>query len=153
MTTAGGCGWTAESHAAWITVTSGAAGSGNGSVQLAIAPNAGAQRVGTVTIAGQTFTVTQAPAACTYSLNPTSQTVLPLVGGSFTVTITTQAGCTWTAVTDDDWIQLTSPSTGVGSGTLNYRVPLLGLGLSRTGTITISGQVLTVRQALLSNAR
>lgn len=155
VTTSSGCGWTAESQAAWISVTSGAAGNGNGSVQLAIAPNAGGQRVGTVTIAGHTFTVTQAPGACTFSLNPTTQSV-SLLGGDFSVAITTQAGCAWTAVSGDDWIQLTSAETGIGSGTLSYRIPLVSLGLlfSRTGTITISGNVLTVNQrALLSNAR
>src|SRR5262249_43718043 len=41
-------------------VTSGAAGSGNGSVGLSVAANSGgATRSGTVTIAGQTVTVTQ----------------------------------------------------------------------------------------------
>jgi len=56
----GRCTWTASSNAAWLTITSGSSGSGNGSVGYSIAANAGAsQRSGTLTIAGQTFTVTQ----------------------------------------------------------------------------------------------
>jgi len=53
------CAWTATSNAAWLIVTSGATGSGNGTVGYSVAPNAGAARVGTMTIAGQTFTVMQ----------------------------------------------------------------------------------------------
>ena len=56
----GSCSWTAASNAAWITVTSGATGNGNGSVAFAVAANLGASRTGTLTIAGQAFTVTQA---------------------------------------------------------------------------------------------
>ncbi|MEZ5351925.1 MAG: BACON domain-containing carbohydrate-binding protein [Bryobacteraceae bacterium] len=55
----GGCPWTAVSNAGWITVTAGASGAGNGTVNFSVAGNGGAQRVGTISIAGQTFTVTQ----------------------------------------------------------------------------------------------
>ncbi len=60
VTAGSGCSWTAVSNAGWITVTSGASGSGNGSVGYSVAANAGAARTGTITIAGQTFTVNQA---------------------------------------------------------------------------------------------
>ena len=53
------CSWTTTSNAAWITVTSGANGNGNGSVGFFVAANVGAARTGTMTIAGQVFTVTQ----------------------------------------------------------------------------------------------
>ncbi|NOT59143.1 MAG: BACON domain-containing protein, partial [Acidobacteria bacterium] len=63
VTAPGGCAWTATSNATWLSVTSGAAGNGNGTVAYAAGANTGAQRTGTLTIAGQTFTVTQAAAA------------------------------------------------------------------------------------------
>jgi hypothetical protein len=48
------------SNVSWLSIVSGANGTGNGSVTFAVAANStGAQRVGTLTIAGQTFTVTQ----------------------------------------------------------------------------------------------
>ncbi len=60
VTTAGGCGWTATSNAGWVSVTGGSSGSGPGAVTLAATANTGpSARTGTVTIAGQTFTVTQ----------------------------------------------------------------------------------------------
>lgn len=61
VTAGAGCNWTAVSNASFITVTSGSSGSGNGSVGYSVAANSGsASRNGTMTIAGQTFTVTQA---------------------------------------------------------------------------------------------
>ncbi len=57
--TTAGCGWTATSNAIFITVTSGASGVGNGIVGFSVAANTGAPRNGTLTIAGQTYTVTQ----------------------------------------------------------------------------------------------
>ncbi|NOT62833.1 MAG: choice-of-anchor D domain-containing protein, partial [Acidobacteria bacterium] len=67
ITAATGCAWTAASNATWLSVTSGAAGSGNGAVGFTAAANTTtSSRTGTLTIAGQTFTVTQAAQACTY---------------------------------------------------------------------------------------
>jgi Zn-dependent metalloprotease len=60
VTAGAGCAWTAVSNATFITVTSGASGSGNGTVNYSVAANGSTSRTGTMTIAGQTFTVTQA---------------------------------------------------------------------------------------------
>jgi hypothetical protein len=54
-----GCSWTAVSNVPWLTVVGVNAGVGGGSVRIAASPNTGTTRVGTATIAGQTFTVTQ----------------------------------------------------------------------------------------------
>jgi hypothetical protein len=52
------------SNATFITVTAGASGTGSGTVSYSVAANtATTSRTGTLTIAGQTFTVTQAGAA------------------------------------------------------------------------------------------
>ena len=59
VTAGAGCSWTAVSNATFITITSGASGSGNGTVNYSVAANGGTSRTGTMTIAGQTFTVTQ----------------------------------------------------------------------------------------------
>lgn len=55
------CGWTAVSNATWITVTGGTPGSGNGTVTFSVAPYTGKpkKRNGTITIAGETFSVSQ----------------------------------------------------------------------------------------------
>jgi hypothetical protein len=55
------CPWTAVSNSPFASITAGATGAGSGSVSYSIAPNAGGvQRTATLTIAGQTFTITQA---------------------------------------------------------------------------------------------
>jgi glucose/arabinose dehydrogenase len=56
-----GCAWTARSNASWITLTGSGAGNGNGTVAYAVAPYGGPSktRTGTLTVAGQTFTVRQ----------------------------------------------------------------------------------------------
>ncbi len=60
VTTPSVCNWTAVSNDSWITITSGGSGTGVGAVQFSVAANGtGATRSGTITIAGQTFTVFQ----------------------------------------------------------------------------------------------
>jgi Pro-kumamolisin, activation domain/Bacterial Ig-like domain (group 3) len=69
-----GCAWTASSNASWLAITSGSSGSGDGTVGYSFAANTGATALaGTLTIAGQTFTVTQAeipPPLAFYPLTP-----------------------------------------------------------------------------------
>ena len=59
ITATAGCAWTAVSNVSWITITSGASGSGTGTVAYSVAADTGALRSGTITITGQAFTVTQ----------------------------------------------------------------------------------------------
>ncbi len=59
VTTQGGCAWTATPNVPWISnVTTSGVGSGN--AFYTVAPNTGAARTGTVTIAGQTLTINEA---------------------------------------------------------------------------------------------
>ena len=90
VTDAFACGWMAGSNAPWITVTAGASGLRNGTVTYNLAANTtGANRTGTLTIAGQTFTVTQTAQAP--NPIPVVSTVAPNVfyeGDGFPRTIT-----------------------------------------------------------------
>jgi hypothetical protein len=140
-----GCGWTATSNAAWITITGGGSGSGNGSVSYSVAANTGSARSGSMTIASQTFTVTQDGASCTYFISPTSAS-FPASGGAGSTNVTAGAGCQWTATSNNSWITITSGSSGSGNGAVNYSVAV-NTGTARTGTITIAGQTFTVNQS------
>ncbi|MDT7604876.1 MAG: hypothetical protein QOF61_2873, partial [Acidobacteriota bacterium] len=61
VTAGAGCTWSALSNAAFITITSGTPGTGSGTINYSVAANtATTSRTGTMTIAGLTFTVTQA---------------------------------------------------------------------------------------------
>ena len=140
-----GCKWTAASNASWNTISSGSSGSGNGTVNFSVAANtATASRIGTLTIAGHTFTLTQSATRCTFSILPISQNVSPS-GGSGNVRVTT--GCNWTVVSNANWLTVTSGGTGSGAANFNYSVAANTTGSSRSGTITIAGQIFTVTQA------
>ena len=142
-----GCAWTASSNAPWITIGTGASGSGNGTVTLSVAANTGASpRDGTVTVAGQTFTVTQAGAACTYALAPTGASATSS-GGPGTVSVSAASGCVWTASSNVAWLSITGGASGSGNGTVAYSVTANPATSARSGTLTIAGLTFTVSQA------
>ena len=142
-----GCVWTAVSNAAWITVTAGAAGTGSGTVAFSIAAHTGTtSRVGTLTIAGSTFTITQAGVPCAFAISPTSQSLAP-AGGSGTVAVTTTAGCNWTATSGASWVTITSGATGSGSGSVTFTAASNTTSQTRTATLTIAGKSFVITQA------
>ena len=149
MTAAAGCAWTGVSNnTSWLTVTSGASGTGNGTVAFNATANPNTSpRTGTITIGGQTFSVNQAAAACSYALVPASQSV-PAAGGTGSTQVTTLAGCAWTGVSNNTpWLTVTSGATGNGTGTVAFSVSANPNGTQRNGTLTIGGQTFTVTQA------
>src|SRR5205085_5517412 len=70
VTAASTCAWTAASSASFLTITSGATGTGNGSVGYSIAANTGTIRSASITVNGTSVNFTQAapvlsaPAGC-----------------------------------------------------------------------------------------
>ncbi len=63
VTVASGCSWTATRSGSWMTITSGASGTGNGTVRYRVATNTGSSsRTGTLTVAGQPVIITQSAA-------------------------------------------------------------------------------------------
>lgn len=89
--------------------------------------------------------LTNSQADCSYSLSTNSQNVVQ-AGASHSVNVTTTSTCTWTATTNVSWISFTGNTNGTGNGTINYSVDANPNAVSRTGTITIGGQTLTVTQ-------
>jgi len=88
-------------------------------------------------------------AACTYSIAPAGQSFGPS-GGTGSVTITTQAGCAWSASSGASWLTLTSGSSGTGPGTAGYAVAANTASASRSATLTIAGKAFTVSQQAAS---
>ena len=145
VTTQAGCSWTATSNSGFLGISSGSAGSGSGSVGYTVTANpAGSTRSGTLTIAGQTFTVSQSAAACTYSITPPVASA-SAAGGSASVSVSAGSGCAWTAASNSGFIAITSSTSGSGNGTVTYSVAANGLS-ARSGTLTIAGQTSTVNQ-------
>lgn len=147
VSTATGCSWTATSNVSWITISSGSSGSGNGSVSYSVAANAStSSRSGTLTIAGQTITISQTgTTACTYSILPSSAS-FTATGGTGSVAVTAGTGCSWTAVSNVSWVTISSGSSGNGNGSVSYSVVANAGASSRNGTLTIAGQTFNVSQ-------
>ncbi len=64
--TTSSCAWTASENLSWVSLSS-TSGSGNGAISVTVSANTGAARTGSVTIAGKTYTISQAApvAGCT----------------------------------------------------------------------------------------
>lgn len=137
--TGGGCAWTASSNDAWITITSGATGTGDGVVNFSIAANpAGTPRSGTLTVAGQTVTVNQTQATCVYSA-PGSPAQLTAIGGTGSIALTGIPACPWSATSDSSWLTLTGPASGTGSATINYSYTPNNALTIRTANVYVMG--------------
>ena len=137
------CSWTARSETEWLTIVQGSQGSGSGQVVYEAHPTKGPTRSGELTIAGQRVTVTQG-AGCSLSIAPSSQTV-SADGGSGAISLTTDAGCPWSAQSETAWISITSATSGTGPATVAFRVGTSD-GPARTGTLRVGQQTFTVRQ-------
>jgi hypothetical protein len=104
--------------------------------------------VGTLTIAGKTFTIAQQGAlagSCSYAFDTTAA-VYPGAGGAGTVNLTTSGSCAWQAVSSVAWITITSVDVGVGSATLHYTVASNPGPAGRAGSISISKTRLNIKQ-------
>jgi uncharacterized repeat protein (TIGR01451 family) len=139
------CLWVAQSNAPWITITPPGSGFGNGSVVYTVAANTtGSPRAGTMTIAGQTFTVNQTATPCQYMLTPTSANYTA-TGGSGTVTVTALTGCIWKPISSVPWITVPS-SGGSGNGSFQYTVLANPSSQPRSGTVSVGPATFTVNQ-------
>ena len=134
-----GSSWTAVSGDDWITVTSGASGSGDGTVEFTVAESSNQlSRTGTMTIAEKAFSLEQ-EGYCTFSIVPETDT-FDASGGTGGITVTADSGCDWTASSNNTWITVTSGASGTGNGTVGYSVDVNGSADQRTGTITVAGE-------------
>ena len=141
-----GCAWTAATSAPWITVTSGAGGTGSGAVSYSLAPNASADaRTGTITVNGAVYTVTQFGSACTYTANPAAGSVSN-TGGTGAFTVSTNGTCGWAAMSSDAWLTITGGASGTGNATVTYSATPNTTPDLRSATITVNGAMHTVVQ-------
>jgi hypothetical protein len=82
---------------------------------------------------------------CSFSVSPPSLS-FSARGGNGSVTVSTSGSCGWTATSNAAWVNITVGGSGTGSGTVGFTVSANGSGSLRSGTLTIAGQTVTVRQ-------
>ena len=136
------CQWAAVSNdPGFITVTAGATSNGPSPVTFNVSANAAPYRTGSITIAGQTFTVRQNGSAPTMTVDKTALNFgAASLGAIFSAQTSAQivrlrqsglpGTVTWTAQSTQPWLQV-SPTSGTGSADLSISVvPSAGVPLS-----------------------
>lgn len=99
----------------------------------------GATGTATVTI------INDDAAPCSYSLSPASPRPIGAPAVSLTLTVTTQAGCSWTASSNSAWITVISGASGTATGTVAFNVDANN-GSARSGSLTVAGQNYVINQ-------
>jgi hypothetical protein len=160
VTAPAGCNWTASSTATFLTITSGASGNGNGTVNFSVTANNGLQRSGSIVVGTQVFTVNQAaggvcaptPIAIGQTVNGTLSTSdCPLGDGSYLDAYSfngiagQRISILMTSSAFDTYLYLLNPDGSIlvidndGGGGTNSRIPAGSgfLTLPTAGTYTI----------------
>jgi len=159
-----GCAWTAASNVGWIIITSGGSGSGNGAVSFSVAPNPGGPRTGTLSVAGRTFTVTQAGNLTNVSaasfLGPTlaSEEITAIFGtGLATATqaatstsLPTTLASTTVKVRDSAGTERLAPLFFVSPGQINYLIPPGTVNGAATVTVASGDGIISIGTAQIA---
>jgi hypothetical protein len=141
------CPWNAGSNAAWLRITLGTQGTGDGTVKYTVDPNnSQSARAGQITVEGRVHTVNQNGLNCTFNVAPASVAV-SRSGGSGSITVTVQAGCTWNATSNASWLTFNGATSGSGNGSVNYNVTPNNGAAARSGRITIADKSFDVTQS------
>jgi len=141
--TSGSGTWTATTSSSWIHITPRTTGDAGVSCVYSVDANFTADtRTGTISIEGNTFTISQTGYAAT--ITPTSVNY-DMNGGSGKVTVTLDAGISWTAKSNADWLKINTTS-GSGSDEITYEVAKYYGVTTRSGSFMIASQTLMVTQ-------
>jgi len=135
--------WQARPHVDWLSVTP-TSGSGEGSVTYQVAPyNEVATRQGTLTVAGNTFTVFQYGRRMkldSYSTTQNYEThVIPITVNALAIT-------QWNVTPNNSWISIVDAGNGQGGDLVTIAIAENPSYKARTGTVTIGTETFTVTQ-------
>ncbi len=151
--TAVGCNWTVSTTNPFITFNSPTNGLGNATVNFTVATNTGAARTGLITISDgfnpRTFQVQQG-AGCPSSLSITTAN-FPATGRNGSVAVNAGANCTWQAISNVNWVEVTS-SAQTGNGTATFNVLPNTTRNARSTTLIIGARIMTINQVGISVA-
>jgi hypothetical protein len=123
VTTGSGCGWSVTNNASFVTVSPTTAQTGPGTVTFTVGENPGDTRTGTLTIAGQTVTISQAPNDQLY--------------GAWGGTITKGGGCPATLPASVEWTGTFRRTSGATNEFL-ISIPAVGV-INQAIPVTVNG--------------
>ena len=152
LTAPGGCSWSAQTGAPWLTSSPGT-GQGSASIHVAAAPNPAGARDAAINIAGTNVSVRQAgtttpppppPGSCVATLNPPSFNAR---NDSSDVKIDVRAagGCRWSSSSPVPWVSIKDGRTGTGNGEVKLRVEE-NEGPARAATVIVADQPFSLTQ-------
>jgi hypothetical protein len=87
---------------------------------------------------------------CSYTVGLATPASFPSGGGSGTASVAAASGCAWTATSNSSFVNITGGSSGSGNGTVSFSVLSNGSTSTRSGSMTIAGQTVTITQAGVS---
>ena len=135
--------WEVTPNNSWISVVDAGNGKGGDTVTIAVAENPSyKERVGTVTIGTETYTVTQEGRTdLAFSVSPTTTTA-SIDGANGLISVTATPDLPWTASSTANWLTIMSQfKSGAGNGNVVYTVSPQNTLYERTGTITLTPEV------------
>jgi subtilisin family serine protease len=91
------------------------------------------------------FAAMQNQTVCTFTPSASAISV-KTKGGYYTVSVAAPQNCDYAVKTAAKWIRLTGPDALSGNSSFTFRVTV-NPGITRTGTITVGGQTVTVTQS------
>jgi hypothetical protein len=142
--TSGSGAWTGTTAAAWITITPKTTGNAGESCIYVVSANFSADsRQGVININTNKHTVNQTGYSSTISPSSTS---CIYTGASGRISITVEAGVSWTAVANTNWVSVT-PASGISAGSVSYTVVPYGGVTPRTASLTIAGKTFSITQS------
>ena len=147
LTTGATCDWNVLNDAPSAVTVSGATSPGPATINLTVAanPSPGARSL-RLYIADQYVSLNQS-GQCSFTV--TSPGPVLWSGGLVTVPVSTSSACTWTSSSNVPWATVSGPAGTTGSGSVTFKVTANPLGSgpgSRTGTVTVAGQTITLTQ-------
>ena len=143
VTVDAGVAWTAVANVDWITVEP-RSGRSSGKVEYRVAAyDETPTRSGSITVAGQSFAVTQTGVDVT--LSPMEKT-LDWRANAFEVIVGALATTQWTPVPEASWLSVVDSGHGYGDSAILVAVGENPSAASRTGTVAVGSKRVTVTQ-------
>jgi hypothetical protein len=150
MASSATCAWSAASNASWLAVAPPASGVGPGTIRYTVTANPVREtRTASIAVGNASHTVTQAAAPaplCAYTVSP-REFAISAAQASRQVSLSTDAGCPWAAVSQVAWMTVVSAASGVGPALIDIRIEANRQETSRAGIVTIADQAVMVSQA------
>ena len=144
ITVDAGVSWSVASNAEWLSASP-VSGMSAGMVSYSIAPNENTTtRTGSITIAGQTFSVTQTGIDVVLSQYKINCGPAPDV---FEVAVSALSSTSWSVVPNNSWISVVDDGYGRGNSTIMVAVGQNPSVETRTGTVSIGSRTLSVIQS------